>query len=47
MFETATAKHGLGWSNSQFWKSTPQELFAALEVAEEHAEAIRKAQQRT
>ncbi|REF69650.1 phage tail assembly chaperone [Paracoccus versutus] len=43
MFKTATAKHGLGWTPSEFWAATPRELWAAIEAAEEEAKAIKAA----
>lgn len=41
MFKMAMAKHGLGWTPSEFWAATPKELWAAIEAAEQEAEAIR------
>ena len=43
IFKLATGKAGLGWSPDAFWKSTPDEFWAALEAEEARNEAISEA----
>jgi hypothetical protein len=41
MFRIATAEHGLKWRPADFYSSTPRELWAALDAAEEHAREMK------
>ena len=42
VYALVTAKHGLGWSPSEFWNATTRETWIAIDEAEKHAKLMAK-----